>query len=83
MAVNMSASDTGISDPTLDREQLSAELSLRNCALDAAAAHFMVIDARPRPTRIVFVNRALAECHGYTPQELLGTDPSLLISIDE
>jgi len=83
VAVNMSASDTGVSDPTWDREQLSAELSLRNCALDAAAAHFMVIDARPRPTRIVFVNRALAECHGYTPQELLGTDPSLLISIDE
>jgi PAS domain S-box-containing protein len=79
----MQAADSVISDPLMICERLSADLSLRNCALDAAAAHFMVIDATPRPTRIVFVNRALAECHGYAPQELVGTDPSLLIATDE
>ena len=83
MSVRMIAADAGMADTSSECERLSAELSLRNCALDAAAAHFMVIDARPRPTRIVFVNRALADCHGFAPHELLGTDPSLLIAIDE
>jgi two-component system NtrC family sensor kinase len=64
-------------------EQLESELALRNCALDAAAAHFMIIDARPRPARILFVNRALAECHGYEPEELIGRDPAGLIAIEE
>jgi len=83
VSVRMIAADAGMADTSSECERLSAELSLRNCALDAAAAHFMVIDARPRPTRIVFVNRALADCHGFAPHELLGTDPSLLIAIDE
>ena len=67
----------------MELERLNAELTLRNCALDAAAAHFMIIDAVARPTRIVFVNRALADCHGYAPHELIGTDPARLIAIDE
>jgi PAS domain S-box-containing protein len=64
-------------------ESLSSQLALRNCALNAAAAHFMIIDALSRPTRILFVNRALAECHGFEPEELIGTEPERLVSVDE
>ncbi|HTU61438.1 MAG TPA: PAS domain S-box protein, partial [Polyangiales bacterium] len=67
---------------TSERDQLRAELALRHCALNAAVAHFMIIDAEPRPTRILFVNRALAESHGYEIEDLIGADPTVLIVRD-
>jgi len=66
-----------------ERDLLKEELALRNCALNGAAAHFMIIDATARPSRILFVNRALADCHGYEPADLVGTDPTHLVSIPE
>jgi PAS domain S-box-containing protein len=52
-----------------------AALDLRNAALDAATMHFMIVDARQSPGRIVYVNKALAADHGYRgPGELIGRD---------
>lgn len=53
-------------------------MALRNCALDAATAHFMITEATRAGGRIVYVNRALARDHGYEPAELLGQSPGLL-----
>ena len=64
-------------------ELLRAQLALRNCALDAAATHFMIVEAQSSPARIAFVNRALAEAHGYQPHELIGGDPARLIAIQD
>jgi two-component system NtrC family sensor kinase len=61
---------------------LQRVLDLRNCALDAATAHFMITDVREPGSPIVYVNRAIAADHGYEPAELLGRSPSLLIARD-
>jgi PAS domain S-box-containing protein len=65
------------------RDQIQSELTLRNCALDSAIAHFMIVDIKCRPSKIVFVNRALAQSHGYEPAELIGTSPAELIDVAE
>jgi PAS domain S-box-containing protein len=57
---------------------LQTELDLRNCALDSASSHFMILDVTASPWRIVYVNRAVAQDHGYEPAELLGQDPAIL-----
>jgi PAS domain S-box-containing protein len=62
-----------------ERTRLQRELELRNCALDTASTHFMIIDVSQAEWRIVYVNRAICERHGYTVAELLGQSPSLLI----
>lgn len=55
------------------KEQLRRDLELRTGALDAASSHFMIIDATQlRAPTIVFVNRCLANDHGYEPEELIG-----------
>ncbi len=68
---------------TAERDQIQSELTLRNCALDSAAAHFMIVDATCRPSKIVFVNHALAHSHGYEPAELIGVSPAQLIDVAE
>jgi two-component system NtrC family sensor kinase len=73
----------GIDRLTLERDELRAALELRNCALDASTAHFMITAAtRGRRTAIVYVNRALAKDHGYDRHELIGADPEILVSRD-
>ena len=67
---------------TAERDRLQSELTLRSCALDAAVAHFMIVDVIARPARIVFVNRALATSHGYDPAELLGKSPTILVDVE-
>jgi PAS domain S-box-containing protein len=67
---------------TVARARLQRELDVRNCALDAASAHFMILDMAQRGWPIVFANRAIARDHGYDPAELLGRSASLLIDGD-
>jgi len=62
-----------------ERTRLQSELELRDCALDAASTHFMVIDVSQPQWRIIYVNRAICERHGYTAVELLGQSPALLV----
>jgi PAS domain S-box-containing protein len=63
-----------------ERRRLQSELDLRNCALDSASSHFMILDVTGSPWRIVYANRAVAKDHGYEPAELLGQDPVILTS---
>ncbi|MFL6604879.1 MAG: sensor histidine kinase [Steroidobacteraceae bacterium] len=62
-----------------ERTRLQSELELCNCALDAASTHFMIIDVSQPQWRIIYVNRAICERHGYTAAELLGQSPALLV----
>jgi len=62
-----------------ERTRLQGEFELRNCALDTASTHFMVIDVSQPQWRIVYVNRAICEHHGFTAAELLGQNPALLV----
>ena len=66
-----------------ERERLQSELELRNCALDTASTHFMLVDVSQPPWRIVYVNRSICERHGYTVAELLGQSPTLLVCEDK
>jgi len=65
-----------------ERDELRAALELRNCALDAAASHFMITESRQSGSRIVYVNVALARDHGYAPEDLVGADSSILAPED-
>jgi two-component system NtrC family sensor kinase len=64
-----------------ERERLGRELELRNCALDAASTHFMIIDVCGPRWVIVYANRAVARCYGYEPSELLGQSPEGLVDV--
>jgi two-component system, NtrC family, sensor kinase len=64
---------------TRAREHLQRELTVRNCALDAASSHFMILDMAQPGWPIVFANLAIARDHGYEPRELLGRSASILI----
>ena len=68
-----------------ERERLCAQLShledelkLRDSALNATTAHFLIADVRQRGWPMVYANRAIAADHGYEPQELLGKSPAFL-----
>src|SRR5882757_10928819 len=63
--------------------RLQSELELRNCALDTASTHFMIIDVSQPDWRIVYVNRSVCERHGYTVAEVLGQSPTLLVCEDK
>jgi len=66
-----------------ERIRLQAELELRNCALDGASTHFMIVDVSQVPWRISYVNRAICECHGYSANELLDHSPLMLVCVEE
>jgi PAS domain S-box-containing protein len=61
-------------------QRLQRELELRNCAMDAAASHFMILDMQRPHWPIVYVNRAILRDYGYTPEEVL--DHSAINFID-
>jgi PAS domain S-box-containing protein len=61
--------------------RLREALELRDRAMDAMPSHFMICKYRPNAgSTIVYVNRKLAENHGYTPQELIGKSVKLITS---
>ena len=62
----------------LERDELRQALKLRDSALNATTAHFLIADMRQRGWPMVYVNRAIADDHGYEPQELLGKSPTFL-----
>jgi two-component system NtrC family sensor kinase len=62
-----------------ERRKVQSELDLRNCALDSAKTHFMIIDVSSSDWIIVYANRAVAASHGYEPEELLGQNPAILV----
>jgi PAS domain S-box-containing protein len=65
------------------RRLLQGELDLRNCALDSASTHFMILDVSGRSWKIVYANRPVATDHGYELAEVLGQDPVTLTSIPD
>ena len=72
-----------------ERERLCAQLSqsedelkLRDSALNATTAHFLIADMRQRGWPMVYVNRAIVADHGYELQELLGESPAVLNPIE-
>lgn len=59
---------------------LQAELALRNMVLDTAPSHIAVFKYQPQgKSIIVYVNPAMAQNHGYTPEELLGKSVGILM----
>jgi len=62
-----------------EQERLRSELGVRNCALDAAASHFIIGDATRPGWPVVYVNRAIVREYGYEPSELLGKGPNVLL----
>jgi PAS domain S-box-containing protein len=67
---------------TAERERLRRELDVRNCALDAAATHFIIGDATRPGWPVVYMNRAIARDYGYEPKELLGKGPNAFFPPD-
>ena len=62
----------------IERDQLRQALKLRDSALNATTAHFLIADMQQRGWPMVYVNRAIAADHGYEPQELLGKSSAFL-----
>ncbi len=65
-----------------ERERLRRELDIRNCALDAAATHFIIGDATTRNWPVVYMNRAVTRDYGYEPSELIGDGPATFFASD-
>jgi two-component system NtrC family sensor kinase len=74
--------ETRLAAETAERERLRKALEVRNCALDAAASHFIIGDATRPGWPVVFMNRAVLRDYGYEPSELLGKRPDLLVPHD-
>jgi len=65
-----------------ERQRLRRELDVRNCALDAAATHFIIGDATLPGWPVVYMNRAVTRDFGYEPDALLGKGPSAFFPYD-
>jgi PAS domain S-box-containing protein len=65
-----------------ERARLQKELDLRNCALDSAKTHFVIVDVCKARWEIVYANRAIAQDHGYEAFELLGRSPAALVPVE-
>lgn len=66
-----------------ERLRLQSALELRDCALDSASTHFMILNVTRSPWMIIYANRAIAQDHGYERAELLGASPALLTPASE
>ena len=63
-------------------KRLRRELDIRNCALDAAATHFIIGDTTKPNWPVIYMNRAIARDYGYEPSELIGKGPAAFFSSD-
>ena len=63
-------------------QRLRRELDIRNCALDAAATHFIIGDTTKPNWPVVYMNRAIARDYGYEPSELIGKGTATFFSSD-
>ncbi len=63
-------------------QRLQRELELRNCAMDAAASHFMILDMQRPHWPIVYVNRAILRDYGYSPDEVLDRSAVNFIDVE-
>jgi PAS domain S-box-containing protein len=55
-----------------ENAMLRAQLALRDHALDATSTFFVIAEYRVPEPIIVYCNRAVAEQHGFKPEELIG-----------
>jgi len=60
-----------------ERVRLEEKLALMECALDAINTHFTIVE-HAEPATIVYCNRASAEHHGYTREQLTGQPVKLI-----
>ena len=71
--------ETRLAAEIAEGERLRSELGVRNCALDAAASHFIIGDATRPDWPVVYVNRAIVREYGYEASDLLGKGPDVLL----
>lgn len=64
------------------RQHLQRELALRNCAMDAASSHFMILDMQRPGWPIVYVNRSILKDFGYQPGEVIGRSAADFIATE-
>jgi PAS domain S-box-containing protein len=74
--------ESRLADESAALERLRKELEVRNCALDAAASHFIIGDATRPGWPVVYINRSIVRDYGYEPSEVLGKGPDLLAPQD-
>lgn len=65
-----------------ENARLTAELDLRDRALDSTSTHFTISKHVEPVSIIVYCNRAVAEHHGYKREELVGQPISKITPID-
>lgn len=73
------ADEVGVVERLLSLEK---QVRLRDAALNATTTHFVISRWSADDSEIVYVNRAASEDHGYSPEELLGQSPRLLVPPD-
>jgi PAS domain S-box-containing protein len=61
-----------------DNARLREQLALRNHALDATTTFFVITQFRAPEAVIVYCNRAVADQHGFTREELIGQPVRIL-----
>ncbi len=72
-----------INSVVTDNAHIRDELTLRHRALDAAPTHFSIAKyASETESIFIYVNRAFAEAHGRSPEELIGCSSKDLAPFD-
>jgi PAS domain S-box-containing protein len=89
MSAGQRADNTAMTPPEVDSDSeiaalraanaaLREQLALRDHALDATSTFFVMTESRVPEPVIVYCNKAVADHHGFTQQELIGKPLSFL-----